>query len=323
MQDRRCRFGLAARIEMIGRRRAGESFRVIATALACSPSTVKTQWDRWQAASAAERADFSCLAPRRPIPRSCPWALSAQTQAQILDARAKTGWGEMRLPVLCGGRHRSSIGKVLRRHGVYDRPKVPRPASRSYEWTQAGALLHIDALKLAKFDKPGHWATGDRSDRTRAVSGTLGETVVIGVIDDHTRLVYAELHAAENAQTVADTLARAIPWFTEQGCGRVQAVMSDNAFAYTKSNAFAALKAHHGFRHITPPPYTPRWNGKIERWFQTAKREWSHGRVWQTSRQRDRALSSFLRFYNRQRPHSAAGGRPPITRVHKVREQDT
>ncbi|HYF24471.1 MAG TPA: integrase core domain-containing protein [Baekduia sp.] len=313
MQDRRCRFGLAARIEMVRRRQAGESFRQIARAMACSPTTVKTQCDRWAEASAQARADFSCLLPRRPVPRSCPWALSAEVQAEILDARAKTGWGEMRLPVLCGGRHRSSIGKVLRRAGVYDRPKQPRPASRSYEWTQAGALLHIDALRLSKFDRPGHWATGDRRQRDRS---SKRDTVVIGVIDDYTRLVYCELHGAENADTVTATLARAIPWFIEQGCGPVQAVMSDNAMAYTRSAAFAALLAQHGARHITPPPYTPRWNGKIERFFQTAKREWSHGRVWQSSRQRDRALSSFVRFYNRQRPHSAAGGRPPITRVH-------
>jgi transposase InsO family protein len=92
-------------------------------------------------------------------------------------------------------------------------------------------------------------------------------------------------------------------------------VMSDNHKAYT-SHAFTGLLDQLGARHILTPPYTPRWNGKIERFFLTAKREWSHGRVWQNSAQRDRALSSFLRFYNRQRPHSAAGGRPPITRVH-------
>ena len=313
MEDRRCKFGLRARIEMVRRRQAGQSLREIAQAFACSPSTVKTQCDRWAQASQAEREDFRCLAPRRPVPGSCPWALSAHVEQQILQARARTGWGEMRLSVLCAGRHRSSIGKVLRRHGVYAQPKTPRPPVKRYEWADAGALLHIDALRLAKFDRPGHWATGDRRQRDRS---SKRDTVVIGVIDDHTRLVYAELHSSENADTVAATLSRAIGWFAGQGCGPVQAVMSDNAMAYTKSHAFRALLARHHARHITPPPYTPRWNGKIERFFLTAKREWSHGRVWQSSRQRDRALSSFLRFYNRQRPHSAAGGRAPITRVH-------
>jgi len=318
--DRRCRFGLAARIEMVRRRQAGESLRQIAARFGCSPTTVKTQCDRWKAASEQQRADFSCLSPRRPVPRSCPWALTRVEEQQILDARARTGWGEMRLSVLCGGRHRSSIGRVLKRHGVYDQPRPPRPAAKRYEWADAGALLHIDALRLPKFDRPGHWATGDRRQRARA---SKRDTVVIGVIDDHTRLVYAELHSAENADTVTATLTRAISWFAEQGCGAVRAVMSDNAMAYTNSTSFQALLARHGARHITPPPYTPRWNGKIERWFQTAKREWSHGRIWQNSRQRDRALSSFLRFYNRQRPHSAAAGRAPLTRVHQAREQDT
>jgi transposase InsO family protein len=288
--------------------------------MACSPTTVKTAWDRWQNAEDQQREDFSCLLPRRPIPRTCPWSLSVEVEQQILSARAKTGWGEMRLSVLCGGRHRSSIGKVLRRHGVSRLPRAPRPAARRYEWAESGALLHLDALRLPKFDRPGHWATGDRSQRTRHSSG---ETVVVGVIDDHTRLAYCELHRAEDGQAVTATLRRAVDWFADQGCGPVEAVMTDNAFCYTQSRTFAQLLDQLGARHITTPPYTPRWNGKIERFFQTAKREWSHGRVWQSSRQRDRALSSFLRYYNRQRPHSAAGGRPPITRVHQVRKQDT
>jgi transposase InsO family protein len=313
MHDRRCRFGLAARIEMVRRRQAGQSLREIARALACSPTTVKTQCDRWNAADERAQKDFSCLLPRKPSPRSCPWALSAQDEQQILQARERTGWGEMRLSVLCGGRHRSSIGKVLRRHGVSRRPKQPRLSSRRYEWTEAGALLHVDALRLPKFDQPGHWATGDRSMRTR---DTKGETVVIGVIDDHTRLAYCELHSAENAINAAATLKRAAVWFVEQGCQPAQAVMTDNAKCYAQSHVFTQALAELGARHILIPPFTPRWNGKIERFFQTAKREWSHGRVWRSSRQRDRALSSFLRYYNRQRPHSAAGGRPPITRVH-------
>jgi transposase InsO family protein len=314
MQDRRCRFGLAARIEMVRRRGSGQSLREIAAAFACSPTTVKTQCDRWNAAGELERADFSCLHPRRPVPRSCPWALGPEIEQKILQARARTGWGEMRLPVLCGGRHRSSIGKVLRRHGASQRPKRPRESSKRYEWAEAGALLHIDALRLAKFDRPGHWATGVRAEEHK--TRDAGETVVIGVIDDHTRLTYCELHSSETAPTVSATLRRAAAWFQEQGCGPIQAVMSDNAKCYSQSHEFAQTLRDLGARQILTPPYTPRWNGKIERFFQTAKREWSHGRVWQTSRQRDRALSSFLRFYNRQRPHSAAAGRPPITRVH-------
>ena len=116
--------------------------------------------------------------------------------------------------------------------------------------------------------------------------------------------------------TVSATLRRAAAWFREQGCGPVQAVMSDNAKCYSTSHEFHDTLTELGARHILIPPRTPRWNGKVERFFRTLDTDWAHGRVWPNSRQRDRALSSFIRFYNRRRPHTAAGGRPPITRVH-------
>ncbi len=313
MQDRRCRFGLAARIEMVRRRQAGESFRQIARSMACSPTTVKTQCDRWRVAEEAARADFSCLAPRRPVPKSCPWQLTAEQERKVLQAREKTNWGPMRLTGLTG-RHRSTIWKVLKRHGMSRRRRSTRQTFKRFEWSQPGALLHIDAYKAPKFTIPGHRVTGDRSEAGRE-SG-LGHTVVIAVQDDHTRLVYSELHTSENADNVSVALKRAARWVVEHGCGPVEAVMSDNAKCYARSHAFRRTLAELGARHILIPPYTPRWNGKIERFFGTLEDEWAHGRVWQTSHQRDRALASFIRYFNRYRPHSAAGGRPPITRVH-------
>lgn len=311
MGDRRCRFGLAARIEMVRRRQAGESLRQIARSMACSPTTVKTQCDRWQAASAQARADFSCLAPRRPVPKSCPWQLSAEQERQILGARERTNWGPMRLSVLTGF-GRSTNHKVLKRHGKSRRRRSTRQTFKRFEWSQPGALLHIDAYKAPKFRQPGHRVTGDRTQRARG----LGHTVVIAVQDDHTRLVYAELHSAEDATNVSATLRRAAVWMREQGLGEVQAVMSDNAKCYSRSHAFAATLTQLHARHILIPPYTPRWNGKIERFFGTLQDEWAHGRVWPNSDQRDRSLSSYIRYFNRYRPHSAAGGRAPITRVH-------
>jgi transposase InsO family protein len=320
MQDRRCRFGLAARIEMIRRREAGESLRAIARSLACSPSTVKTQWERWQQASEAERLDYRCLWPRRPVPLSCPHALSDAEQQRILRARERTHWGPMRLAALTG-RHRSTIWKVLKRHGVSRRRRGTRQTFRRFEWSQPGALLHIDAYKAPKFRTPGHRVTGQRDQRERPTR--LGHTVVIAVQDDHTRLVYAELHSAENAGNVSATLRRGAAWMREQGCGPVEAVISDNAKCYATSHAFRDTLAALGARHIRIPPYTPRWNGKLERFFGTLEDEWAHGRVWPDSTTRDRALSSFIRYFNRYRPHSAAGGRPPITRVHQVRGHDS
>jgi hypothetical protein len=165
MTDGRCRFGPRAKREMVARVLAGEHARAIARDLACSPTTVTAARDRWLAASACERADGGWCAPRRPVPRSCPRALSADQERAILDAREKTNWGPMRLTWLTG-RHRSTIGKVLRRHGKSRRRRAGgRQTTRGYEWTEAGALLHIDAFEVARFAVPGHWATGQRAPR--------------------------------------------------------------------------------------------------------------------------------------------------------------
>jgi transposase InsO family protein len=321
VEDRRCKLGLAGRLQLVRLIESGCSLRTAAAESSVSPATAHRWWHRWRLASEAERASLACLRTRRSRPRCCPWALSAEAEQAILTARARTNWGPMRLSYLTG-RHRSTIYKVLARHGVNRRRRsAARQSTRRYEWTEAGALLHIDAFELPKFSVPGHWATGERAEQHK--TRRAGKTVVVGVIDDHTRLAYCELHGAENAITVSATLRRAAAWMLEQGCGPVEAVMSDNAKCYSTSLAFRDTLEQLGARHILIPPYTPRWNGKIERFFGTLDTEWAHCRVWPDSTRRDRALASFIRFYNRRRPHSAAGGRPPISRVHKVRGQDS
>jgi len=321
MEDGRCKLGPAGRLELVRLIERGASMRAAAASLGVSPATAHRWWHRWLEASEGERASRACLRAHPPVPGSCPWSLSVEQEQAILSARRRTNWGPMRLTFLTG-RHRSTIWKVLHRHGCSRRRRSPaRESSRRYEWAEAGALLHIDAFQAPKFSVPGHWATGQRAERHK--TRKAGKTVVIGVIDDHSRLAYCELHSAENAITVTATLRRACRWFLEQGCVPVQAVMSDNAKCYSQSRLFAQALTELHARHILIPPYTPRWNGKIERFFGTLDSEWAHGRVWANSTYRDRALSSFIRFYNRKRPHSAAGGRPPISRVHQVREQDT
>lgn len=321
MEDGRCKLGLAGRWELVRLIEAGATMRAAAAALGVAPATAHRWWHRWQASGEPERRSRACLRTRSSRPRSCPWALTAEQQQAILSAREKTNYGPMQLQYLCG-RHRSTIHKVLARHGVSRQRRTERPVStRRYEWAEAGALLHIDALELPKFQRPGHWAHGDRSEphRTRRA----GKIKVIGVIDDHTRLAYTEIHSGETAQAVSQTLTRAAAWMAQQGCGPVQAVMSDNALCYARSDTFRETLSALSARHILIPPRTPRWNGKIERFFGTLDREWAHGRVWPSSPVRDRALSSFMRYYNRRRPHSACGGRAPITRVHQVRGQNS
>src|SRR5436190_6175496 len=242
MSDGRCRFGPRAKREMIGHLLAGEKARAIARSIGCSPSTVTAARDRWLQASERQREDGSWCLPRRPVPRSCPWRLSAAEEQRILDARARTNWGPMRLQAITG-RHRGTISRVLVCHGVSRRRRPGRQTFRRFEWSQPGALLHIDAYTAPKFLTPGHRVTGERDKNNRARN--LGKTVVIAVQDDHSRLVYAELHCAENAANVAITLKRGAAWMREQGCGPLEAVMSDNAKCYT-GHVFADTLAELG-----------------------------------------------------------------------------
>ena len=287
-----------------------------------APATAHRWWHRWRVAESQERRSLRCLESRPPTPRSCPWQLEAAEEARILEARARTNLGPARLAGLVG-RRRSTVWKVLHRHGVSRRRRsfpATRP-TRRYEWAQPGALLHVDTKQLARFARPGHFAHGDRAERHR--SRGAGYVYVHCVVDDRTRLSYVELHSDQRGETCARVLRRAARWLAEQGCGPTRAVMSDNAKAYTASRAFRAVLAEIGARPILIPPRTPRWNGKVERFIRTLDEEWAHGRAWACSDQRARALLSFLRYYNRRRPRSALGDRPPISRVQQERGQYT
>ena len=179
----------------------------------------------------------------------------------------------------------------------------------------------MDVKKLARFSVPGHRVTGDR--RTKDLHRGIGYDHLHCVVDDHSRLAYVELHPREDADTNVCTLERALRFFSELGLEPPEAVMTDNAMVYRNSRRFSELLTSRQLRHIRTPAYTPRWNPKVERFIQTLQNEWAYSRAWQTSSARARSLLSFLRYYNRQRPHSSLGDRPPISRVHNVCGQDT
>jgi transposase InsO family protein len=244
--------------------------------------------------------------------------LAAAEQDRICRARERTNLGPGRLAGLLG-RSRSTIWKVLARHGISRRRRAPRQTFKRYEWSEPGALLHMDVKRLARFDHPGHWASG-RSGHAR--NRGAGWVYLHVVIDDHSRYLYVEQHAREDAETNARTLERALAHYAEIGLASPQAVMTDNAKVYG-SHRFQGVLAAAGARHITPPPYTPRWNGKAERVIRTLQDEWAYAHRWENSHQRAKALRSFVRYYNRRRPHSSLGDRPPISRVHNVRGQDS
>src|SRR6266566_101420 len=138
------------------------------------------------------------------------------------------------------------------------------------------------------------------------------------IVDDHSRLAYVELHSDEKAATVTAFVERALAFFAEQGIVASR-LMTDNGFSYVKNRSLRELLNRHGIRHLTTEPYRPRTNGKVERFHQTMAREWAYGLAYRSHRHRNAALPHWLDNYNRQRPHSALGDRPPISRVHNVR----
>jgi transposase InsO family protein len=304
------KLGLAGRHALVSAIEDGLTLKAAAAAFSVSPATAHRWWHRWLDGDRCREA----LHDRSSRPRRCPRQLSAEEEAPILEARRQTGYGPGRLAGIVR-RCRSTVWKVLRRHGLSRRPRPELPARRRYEWSRPGALLHIDVKKLSRFERPGHRVTGDRRRRSRRV----GYDYLHCVVDDNSRYAYVELHPREDSDTAARVLERALAHLGELGLEPGEAVMTDNALAYTRGERFQAVLEAHQLRHITTPPFTPRWNGKAERFIQTLQHEWAYVRIWPNSSSRARALQSFVRFYNRRRPHGSLDGQPPISRIHNVR----
>ena len=304
------KLGLAGRRELVAAIEAGASLRRAAASFGVSPATAHRWWHRW--------LDSEGLADRPSRPLRQPRRLGAAEEDRILEARRQTNLGPGRLAGILG-RARSTIWKVLHRHGVSRRPRAQRESYRRYQWSRPGALLHMDVKRLSRFSTPGHRRHGDRAIRSRNV----GYDYLHCIVDDHSRIAYVELHPRENAETNARTLERGLRFFAELGLAPPEAVMTDNAFVYLHGRRFHQLLAAAGARHIRTPAYTPRWNGKAERFIRTLQDEWSDSRTWPNSSSRARSLQSFIRYYNRRRPHSSLGDRPPISRVHNVCGQYT
>jgi transposase InsO family protein len=178
----------------------------------------------------------------------------------------------------------------------------------------------MDTSRYARFLRPGHRVTGDRSQRSRnwmRAETRVGYDFAHAIVDDHTRLAYLELHDDERAETVTAFVERALAFFESHGIS-AKRLMTDNSFSYVKNRSLRELLARHSIRHLTTEPYRPRTNGKVERFHQTMAREWAYGLAYRSHHHRNTALPHWLDNYNRRRPHSSLGDRPPISRVHNV-----
>ena len=317
---RNAKLGLGGRCALVCAIEGGLSIRAAAVRFNVSPATAHRWWRRWREADEQARRTLACLADRSSRPHRSPRELAAELQERICACRRKTGWGPRLVAAATGFAH-STVWKVLRRAGLSRPPRPTREPANSYEWPCPGDLLHMDVSRYARFERPGHAVTGDRSHRAGGwmkPETRVGYDYAHAIVDDHSRLAYVELHRDERAQTVTCFLERALAFFAEHGivCSRL---MSDNAFAYVKNRSLRELLAARRIRHLTTEPYRPRTNGKVERFHQTMAREWAYGLAYRSHRQRNQALPHWLNHYNRRRPHSSLGDRPPLCRVHNVR----
>jgi len=260
------------------------------------------------------------LFDRSSRPHRSPRLLAAGLQERICACRRATGWGPRLVAGATGFAH-STVWKVLKRAGISRRSRPAKEPANRYEWPCPGDLLHMDTSRYARFRRPGHKLTGDRSHRGGGwmrPETRVGYDFVHAILDDHSRLAYVELHEDEKAATVTGFVERALAYFAEHSVV-AKRLMTDNAFSYVKNRSLAELLARRGIRHLTTQPYRPRTNGKVERFHQTMAREWAYGLAYGSHRQRNQALPHWLDHYNRRRPHSSLGDRPPISRVHNVR----
>lgn len=207
---------------------------------------------------------------------------------------------------------RSTVSAVLRRLGLSRlRHLEPQPIRRRYERQRPGELLHLDTKKLGKIQGIGHRIHGDRSRRVRGIGWEFAHVCV----DDHSRVGYVEILPDEKQESVTAFLRRCVCWFRQRGI-RVESVLTDNGSGY-RSKLFAAACAELGIRHLFTRAYTPRTNGKAERFIQSMLREWAYARPYRSSNQRRRRLPTWLEYYNRRRPHTALGYRAPISRLRR------
>ncbi|QBY02703.1 IS481 family transposase [Rhodophyticola sp. CCM32] len=299
-----------ARLAPLGRERlvrlisGGMSFCEAGAACGCSAKTAAKWWRRFEREGHEGLLDRTsrphCL--RNPTPDNVAEQIVALRRQRLTGAHiaAKTGVSP------------ATVSRVLRRAGLSRlRDLEPAEPVRRYEREHPGELIHLDIKRLGKFERTGHRITGDRTGQSN--SRGIGWEYVHVCVDDASRLSFTDIHPDEKAVSAIAHLKAAVAWYATMGV-TVARVMTDNGSCY-KSHAFKAACAELGIRHIRTKPYTPKTNGKAERFIQSALREWAYARAYETSDDRAADLPVWTHLYNWHRPHSALKSKPPISRL--------
>jgi transposase InsO family protein len=302
--------------------------------------------DGWPVARAAERYDVSWPTAKRWADRyrqqglagmvdrsSRPHRSPCRTAQPLVRKIVHLRWKHRLGPVQIAGRlamPASTVHAVLVRCRINRLSHIDRVTGepvRRYEHAYPGAMLHMDVKKYGNIPDGGGWryvgrAQGKRNrGATAARTGSrsarydprLGTAFVHTVVDDHSRLAYAEIRDDETAATAIDVLRNAVAWYATRGV-TVERVLTDNGSAYT-SRAWREACTQLGIRPKKTRPYRPQTNGKVERFHRTMTDGWALRRFYNSEHARRAALPAWLHHYNHHRPHTAIGGRPPVTRL--------
>jgi transposase InsO family protein len=282
---------------------SGQTPKAVGEAAGVCPRTVRKWVDRYRRQGLSGLSDRSSR-PHR-LRRPTPQAVVEQVEA--LRRQRRTGKqiaAELHIS-------RATVSRVLKRLGL-NRISALEPAEpvRRYERAKPGEMIHIDIKKLGRFARSGHRVTGNRQGCRNAGAGW--EFVHIAV-DDHSRIAFAKIMPNEKRHSAVIFLRAALAYYESLGI-KVERVMTDNGSCY-KSFAFRRACKRFGLRHVRTRPYTPKTNGKAERFIQTSLREWAYAQAYRNSRERKAELPSWLHRYNWHRPHAGIGDKVPISRL--------
>lgn len=249
----------------------------------------------------------------------------------ILEIRRAEKWGAARIAAHLASQgtdvSAATVHRTLARHGLSRVRDIDPPTGEDarkvvrYEHELPGDLVHVDIKKVGRIPDGGGWAVHGRgsaaalaSKRKGSGTGRVGNVYLHSAVDDHSRLAYTEVLADEKGATAAAFWLRAAQFFASYGITVIRRCLTDNGACY-RSHAWAdALGATHT-THKRTRPYTPKTNGKVERYNATMSREWLRRRPYGSEADRTAALADFLNYYNHERPHSALGYQPPVSRV--------
>ena len=283
---------------------SGQTPKAVALAAGVCPRTVRKWVDRYR------REGLAGLQDRSSRPHRVRRPTSPAIIEKIEQLRRQL-WTGKQIAVEAGVSP-ATVSRVLRRLGLRKLSALQPLPVRRYERDRPGELIHVDVKKLGKIGSVGHRITGRRTGMVNRNRG-IGWEFVHVCIDDASRIAFSRVMKDERKASAIAFLEAAVAYYASLGV-KIERIMTDNGSCY-RSRAFAKACKQLGLKHIFTKPYTPRTNGKAERFIQTSLREWAYARAYNTSDERTAELPLWLHRYNWHRPHGSIGSTPPISRL--------